>query len=75
MSDNNTWATYRMWYQPVHVISGDGGSAEQAGSWKPTDFTFRGRTQAEAQNKARKLWRDAELGAGAMTCVLEGQRP
>lgn len=69
------WNNYRMWYQLAHVVSSDVSSAEIASSWKPSDFTFRGRTQEEAQNKARKLWRDAEFGAGAMTCVLEGQQP
>jgi hypothetical protein len=69
------WKTYRMWYQLARVVSGDGGSAEQAGNWKPSDFTFRGRTPVEAQGKAQRFWRDAELGAGAVTCMPEGERP
>lgn len=62
---------YRMWYQLAHAVR----NGEIAGAWKPSDMTFKGRTQKEAQNKANRFWRDAELGTGAMLCVLEGQRP
>lgn len=66
---------YRMWYQLAHVVTNGGSTGEVASQWKPSEHTFKGRTQEEAQNKANRLWRDAELGAGSMICVLEGSRP
>lgn len=32
-------------------------------------MTFRARSQAEAQKKADRFWRDAELGSGSMLCI------
>lgn len=66
---------YRMWYQLARVETNSGNSGEVASQWKPSEHTFKGRTQQEAQNKANRFWRDAELGAGSMICVPEGQRP
>ncbi len=60
------WSSYRMWYQPAHGVASGGSSAFWLADWKPTDHIFRGRTQAEAQKKADRFWRDAQLGAGSM---------
>ena len=65
----STWNTYRMWRQVVNAVSNAGSSAVWLGDWKPTDITFRARTQQEAQKKADKFWREAQLGFGSMLCI------
>lgn len=67
--------TYRMWRRVKRVITEGGNSAETLGDWAPTQITFAARSQSEAQRKAEKFWRDAELGSGSMTCILEGTAP
>lgn len=64
-----TWNTYRMWRQAGYGLATNGTSGGWLGEWKPTDITFRARSQAEAQKKANKFWRDAELGAESMLCI------
>lgn len=70
------WNTYRMWRRVGHAVAVAGSSGEWLSpEWTPTQITFRARTQPEAQKKADRFWRDAELGFGSMVCVLEGQQP
>lgn len=64
-----TWNTYRMWRQQAYAIANSGSSAAWLSEWKPTDITFRARSQPEAQKKADKFWREAQLGAGSMLCI------
>jgi hypothetical protein len=71
-----TWSTYRMWRQVLSVIAVGGNSAESMPDiWSPTSITFRARSQPEAQKKADKFWRDAQLGSGSMICIPEGTTP
>ena len=63
------WNTYRMWCRVRNAVAVAGNSAEWLGEWKATDITFRARSQAEAQKKADKFWRDAQLGFGSMVCI------
>lgn len=64
-----TWNTYRMWRRIKSGIAKSGSSAIWLGEWKSTGITFRARSQAEAQKKADRFWRDAELGSGSMLCI------
>lgn len=64
-----TWNTYRMWRRVVNAVAVAGSSQEWLGEWKPTEITFRARSQAEAQKKAGKFWRDAQLGFGSILCI------
>lgn len=63
------WNTYRMWRRAGHAVANNGCSGEWLGGWKPTDITFRARSQAEAQKKANRFWREARLGFGNMVCI------
>jgi hypothetical protein len=63
------WRDYRMWRQVVNGVSNAGCAGFWLGEWKPTDITFRGRSQAEAQKKADKFWREGRLGHGSMTVI------
>jgi len=58
-----------MWRRQMLAVANHGSSAEWLGDWRPTDITFRARSQAEAQKKADRFWRDAELGSGSMFCI------
>ena len=69
------WLVYRMWRRAKTAVVNCGNSAEILGDWTPTELTFKGRSQSEAQKKADRFWRDAQLGSGSMVCVLEGERP
>lgn len=69
------WTIYRMWRRMKHVVANSGNSVEWMGEWSATQVTFRARSQSEAQKKADKFWRDAELGSGSMVCVLDGEHP
>lgn len=64
-----TWNTYRMWRQAVNAVANAGCSQGWLGEWKATDITFRARSQPEAQKKADKFWREAQLGSGSMLCI------
>jgi hypothetical protein len=64
-----TWNLYRMWRQQMLAVANSGCSQGWLGEWKATDITFRARSQAEAQKKANRFWRDAELGSGSMLCI------
>lgn len=68
------WNTYRMWRQVVNAVANTGSSAAWLSDWKPTDITFRARSQAEAQKKADKFWREAQLGWGSMICIPANQQ-
>lgn len=35
-------------------------------TFKQTTLTFKGRTQQEAMNKAKKFWEDGQMGAGSI---------
>lgn len=70
-----TWNDYRMWRRVANVVASGGSSAEWLGDWKATEITFRARSQAEAQRKADKFWRDAELGFGSMVCLPISEAP
>lgn len=63
------WNDYRMWRQVVNAVANSGNSAAWLGEWKPTDITFRARSQEEAQRKADKFWREAQFSAGSMVCI------
>lgn len=63
------WSTYRMWRQAANGGANAGSSAMWLGEWTPTEITFRARSQQEAQEKANKFWREAQLGFGGMVCV------
>lgn len=63
------WSDYRMWYRQINAVANAGSSAAWLGEWKPTDHIFRARSQAEAQKKADKFWRDCQFGSGSMSCV------
>lgn len=58
-----------MWRQQMIAVANASCSQGWLGEWKPTDITFRARSQAEAQKKADKFWRDAQFGSGAMLCI------
>lgn len=64
-----SWTDYRMWYRKMNAVAVAGSSAAWLGEWKPTDHIFRARSQPEAQKKASKFWRNAQLGSGSMLCV------
>lgn len=64
-----TWNMYRMWRQVRNAVANSGCTAEWLGDWKPTDVTFRARTQEEAQKKADKFWRESQFGSGSMVCI------
>jgi hypothetical protein len=61
-----------MWRRVKTAVAYHGSSAETFGDWKATQITFRARSQPEAQKKADKFWRDAQLGSGSMICIPEG---
>ena len=63
------WGDYRMWRRAGNAVANCGASGAWLGEWKPTDITFRARSQAEAQKKADKFWREAQLGSGSMLCI------
>lgn len=69
------WNIYRMWRRVKHAVANGDNSAEWLGDWNATEITFRARSQPEAQKKADRFWRDAQLGSGSMVCVLDGERP
>lgn len=69
------WFTYRMWRRVKYAVANGGNSAGWLGDWRATEIAFRARSQSEAQKKADKFWRDAQLGSGSMVCILEGERP
>lgn len=69
------WKLYRMWRRVKHAVANGGTSAEWFAEWSATEITFSARSQPEAQRKADKFWREAELGSGSMVCVLDGEQP
>ena len=76
MDDAVTWNDYRMWRRIAYAVAVGGNSGEWLSSdWTPTEIFFRARSQAEAQRKAEKFWREAELGFGSMVCIPVGQHP
>jgi hypothetical protein len=69
------WKDYRMWRRaPCGVVNG-GSSAMWLGEWKPTNIFFRARSQAEAQKKADKMWRECQWGPGSMLCIPANEQP
>jgi hypothetical protein len=69
------WDKYRMWRRVMNAVAVGGSSGEWLGEWRPTEITFPARSQAEAQKKAEKFWRDAKLGMGSMVCIFDGTQP
>jgi len=58
------WKTYRL-YRPSHSVASDGGrESHPCGSMIPTMKTFKARTQKEAEDKAFKFCKEAELRFG-----------
>lgn len=51
------------------MVAVSGSSQGWLGDWKPTEITFRARTQSEAQKKADRFWREAQFGSGSMMCI------
>jgi hypothetical protein len=67
------WNIYRMWHRVKYAVANAGCSSEWLGDWKPTDITFRARSQTEAQKKADRFWREAQFGSGSMICIPADQ--
>lgn len=63
------WRDYRMWYRRAYGVANSGSSGFWLGDWRASDHLFRGRTQAEAQKKADRFWRDCQFGMGSMFCI------